>query len=200
MYLKLNNATLMLMRQEMETVTLERYETVGRDAASALVSELEMVLGDASDERPLQTFLANHPSLLAPLASAGKDYWCLDRQRLGSEFVPDFLLASNNSQGMAWCMIELESPVERPLTKAGLPAKKLAEAQKQVRDWRTWLSDNVAYARSELGLKGIDGNCRAYIIIGRRATLDPKQIKEYRALSTSSTTVMTYDRLIDQLK
>ena len=84
-------------------------------------------------------------------------------------------------------------------TKAGLPAKKLAEALKQVRDWRTWLADNVAYARGELGLKDIEANCPAYVIIGRRGSLDPKQVKTYRALSTEANTVMSYDRLLEQM-
>lgn len=94
-------------------------------------------------------------------------------------------------------MVELESPTERPLTKGGVPGKKLAEALKQVRDWRTWLTDNVAYARNQLGLKDIDGACHSYVVIGRRASLDANQLKTYRALSTDNTTVMTYDRLRD---
>ena len=96
-------------------------------------------------------------------------------------------------------MVELESPNEKALTKAGLPAKKLAEALKQIRDWRTWLTDNVAYARGELGLKDIEATCPAYIVIGRRGSLDPKQVKTYSALSTDGTTVMSYDRLLDQM-
>jgi hypothetical protein len=128
-------------------------------------------------------FLASFPVLLTPLAPAGGTIWCLDRPRLGSEFVPDFLLATITSVGFRWTLIELESPPERPLTRAGLPANKLADALRQVRDRRTWLTDNVAYARAELGLKDIDSACTAFIVIGRRAGLDPKQIKTYRALS-----------------
>ena len=37
------------------------------------------------------------------------------------------------------------------------------------------------YAREGLGLKDVDANCMAFIIIGRRSSLDPKQIKKYRA-------------------
>jgi hypothetical protein len=171
----------------------------GREPAADTVSEFERVLEDAPDERPLQTILASFPVLLGPLAPAGGTIWCLDRPRLGAELVPDFLLASITSVGFRWAMIELESPSEKALTKAGLPAKKLAEALKQTRDWRTWLTDNVAYARSELGLKDIDAHCPAYVVIGRRGSLDSKQAKTYRALSSDKTTVMSYDRLLDQM-
>jgi hypothetical protein len=57
----------------------------------------------------------------------------------------------------------------------------------------------VGYARGELGLKEIEGNCSAYIVIGRRSRLDPKQIKTYRALSEDRTTVMSYDRLLEHM-
>ena len=182
---------------------LEKWEqcrvTVGREPAAETVDDFERLLGDVSDERPVQSFLASFPVLLGPLAPPGGSTWCLDRPRLGSEFVPDFLLASITSVGFRWAMVELESPNEKALTKAGLPAKKLAEALKQVRDWRTWLTDNVAYARGELGLMDIEANCPAYIVIGRRGSLDPKQAKTYSALSTNGTTVMSYDRLLDQM-
>ncbi len=177
----------------------ERHITVSRDAAPAIIDEFDRVLADARDENPLQTLLAAHSSLLAPLAPPGSDYWCLDRPRLGAELIPDFLLASRTSEGFRWAMVELESPAALALTRAGLPARKLADALKQVRDWRTWLTDNVAYARGELGLADIDANCPAYVIIGRRSALDPKQVKTYRALSADGTTVMSYDRLRDHI-
>jgi hypothetical protein len=189
----------MQMSKQVLEKWMQHRVTAGREPAAETVDDFERVLGDAPDERPLQTFLASFPVLLGPLALPGGTIWCLDRPRLGSEFVPDFLLASITSVGFRWAMVELESPNEKALTKAGLPAKKLSEALKQIRDWRTWLTDNVAYARGELGLKDIDANCPAYIIIGRRGSLDPKQVKTYRALSADGTTVMSYDRLLEQM-
>lgn len=177
----------------------ERQVTLAREPAPAIVDEFDRVLSDAPDESPLQTFLAAHGSLLGAFAPPGSDYWCLDRPRFGSELIPDFLLASRTSEGFRWAMIELESPNAKALTRAGVPASKLAEALKQVRDWRSWLTDNVAYARNELGLKDIDANCPAIVIIGRRVALDPGQAKTYRELSSDGTTVMSYDRLRDQI-
>jgi len=184
--------------------TLDKWTAcfVGRDRepSAAAVDEFDRVLSDAADERPLQTFLASHPVLLAPLLPPGGAFWCLDRPRFGAEWIPDFLLASVTSVGFLWVLIELESPNRNALTKGGLPALKLAEAQRQVRDWRTWLTDNVAYARGQLGLTDIEGTCRAYIVIGRRGGLDPKHAKTFRALSTDHTTVMSYDRLRDAMR
>ena len=187
--------------EEMTRPTLRMW-TASRVTAGPLTSpetldEFERLLGDAIDERPLQSFLASSPSLLAALLPPGASYWCLDRPRLGSDHVPDFLLASSSSAGFHWVMVELESPTAKALTKAGLPARHLVAAQKQVRDWRTWLTRNVAYARDGLGLTDIDCNVPAFIVIGRRSVLAPRQIEQYRALSTQSLTVLTYDRLCD---
>ena len=178
----------------------DRVVTAGREPAADIVREFERVLADAVDERPLQTFLASAPMLLGPLAPPGANYWCLDRPQLGAEFVPDFLLASATSAGFRWIAIELESPTVKALTKAGLPARKLADALGQIRDWRTWLTDNVAYARQERGLKDIDGNCEAVVVIGRRSSLDPKQVKRYRAPSSDGIAVMSYDRIHDAMR
>jgi hypothetical protein len=165
-----------------------------------VIDEFARILGDAADERPLQRFLADQPTLLAPLAPPGSGFWCLDRPPLGSEFIPDFLLATRSSAGFCWTMVELEGPNERALTKSGLPARKLAEAMKQVRDWRSWLRVNIAYARNQLGLTEIDGECHACVIIGKRAALEPKHAQVYREISNDRTTVMSYDRLLEMMK
>lgn len=188
----------------MKASVLEKWDghvvTAGREPVRDIVAEFERVLADAVDERPLQSILAFAPVLLGPLAPPGGSYWCLDRPQLGAEYVPDFLLASATSVGFRWIAIELESPTAKALTKAGLPARKLADALGQIRDWRTWLMDNVAYARQERGLKDIDGNCEAVVVIGRRSSLDPKQVNRYRAISTDGITVMSYDRLHDSMQ
>ena len=174
--------------------------SAGREPALGSLQDFESVLDDARDERPIQLLLAGLPVLLGPVVPPGGTYWCLDRPRLGSEYVPDFLLATITSVGFRWTAIELESPTAKALTKAGLPARKLAEALGQIRNWRTWLTDNIAYARDELGLTDIDGNCEALVVIGRRNSQDPKQVKKYRALSGDGTTVMSYDRLGDAIR
>ena len=173
---------------------------MGREPALDMIEEFERVLDDAVNERPLQKFLASAPTLLGPLLPPGGAYWCLDRPQLGAEFVPDFLLATATSSGFRWVAIELESPTVKALTQAGLPARKLAEALGQIRNWRMWLTDNIAYAREERGLKDIDGNCEAIAVIGRRSSLDSRHIKKYRALSTDGITVMSYDRLRDSIR
>ncbi len=96
-------------------------------------------------------------------------------------------------------MVELESPAVRPLTQAGLPASKLNQALGQVRDWRSWIRTNIAYAHSTLGFVGLAAESPAIIVIGRRNGLDPAHALKWRELSDNLTQVMTYDRLLETI-
>jgi len=161
---------------------------------------LVAVLGDARTEQPLQELLAARPVLLRVLVPAAPDVWIFDRRKFGSEFIPDFLIAYRNSTGICWSMVELESPGAATLTAKGRPAAKLAEALGQIRDWRMWLRKNIAYARNELGLTGLDAEAPGVVVIGRRAGIKANQAERYRELAMAPDTVMSYDRLIEMAK
>ena len=97
-------------------------------------------------------------------------------------------------------MVELESPSQRPLTQGGVPSQKLNHALLQVRDWRTWLRSNIAYAQNELGFKELNAECEAVVVIGRRHGVDAKHAVRYRELSSANTKIMSYDRLVDVMR
>ncbi len=160
----------------------------------------EDVVADAADEASVQTFLAAHQQLLTCLLPPGRAAWCWDRPRLGGELIPDFLLCTHNSTGYEWVMVELESPTERPLTSPGRPARKLNQALGQIRDWRGWLRQNIAYAERQLGFDGLNAESRAVIIIGRRGSINGRHAAKWRDLSSESTRVMTYDRLLETIR
>jgi hypothetical protein len=160
-------------------------------------ADLRRILSAAADERPLQTYLATVPAFLRQLVPSCADFWCFDRQSLGGELFPDFLLCHRNSRGFNWTYVEIESPTQSPLIKSGRPSAKLGEALAQISDWRTWLRENISYARNHHHLEQIDAEAPSIVIIGRRSDINPKYSLKYRALSSGIVTVMTYDRLFD---
>ena len=161
------------------------------------ITRLESLLADARDEMPLQGVLADCPALLRGVIPACADAWYFPKPPLGNQFLPDFLLCHRNSLGFNWTLVELESPTAPILTRAGVIAAKLNDAQRQVRDWRIWLRANIAYAQGELGLTEIDAECSSVIIIGRRHAMGPGNARKYRELSDARDRVMTYDRLVE---
>jgi hypothetical protein len=156
-------------------------------------------VADARDEAPIQAALAVTPSLLRGILPTASPFcWCFDRPRFGSEFIPDFLLAEQNSAGIQWVMVELESPRHAALTASGKMSAKLTDAVRQINDWRSWLRDNIAYAQGQLDFRRIHAEIPAIIVIGRRTTMGRRQSDRYRELSMRDhLTVMTYDRLIE---
>jgi hypothetical protein len=120
----------------------------------------------------------------------GSDIYIYDRPKLGSEYIPDFLISVRNSQGLQWTCIELESPTKKALTKSGVMTAKLSQAVGQISDWKDWLRDNIAYAQAELGLKEISNELEAWIIIGRRANMSEAQRKRYASLNRLGFTVL----------
>ncbi|EFE72130.1 predicted protein [Streptomyces viridosporus ATCC 14672] len=79
---------------------------------------LHEAMDNATEERPMQVVLENHPALLANVIAGHHGIWVRPQVRLGDRYVSDFLIASRTSAGLRWHLVELESPTER-LTNPG---------------------------------------------------------------------------------
>ncbi len=137
------------------------------------VASLQAAIDGATTEQDLQEFLTAQPVLLIQHLGGGHGRWVLPKPRLGSHYVPDFIIGDRDSDGRRWIAVELESPMRPMFTKAGDPSRYLTRAIRQLLDWRTWLAQNRSYAiapRDEdgLGLEDIDSDIAGLIIIGRR--------------------------------
>ncbi len=134
-------------------------------------------LSVATMEEELQEFLSANPMLLAVQLGGGHGRWVIPKKRLGSEYVPDFMIGERSSIGFEWHAVELESPRVKMFTKAGNPTKELTHAIRQIEDWKRWLQLNQNYAsrartESGLGLTDITADLPGLILIGRRADID----------------------------
>jgi len=143
------------------------------DNLTALTSALD----GATREEDIQQFLQMNPHFLIQHLGGGHGRWVIPKQKLGAEYVTDFLIAERHSIGFEWQAVELESPLRPMFNKNGDPSQYLHHAIRQITDWRAWLRSNQAYAsrpKSDggLGLSDIDANVKGLILIGRRATID----------------------------
>ncbi len=148
------------------------------DISEAGLSRFVEVLDDATDERPLQQHLEEHPILLIQHLGGGHGRYVLPQKRLGAEYVPDFMIADRDSFGFHWHAVEIESPRATMFNKNGDPSAGLTHAIRQVQDWRAWLGRNQDYAgrlfeKKGLNLTDITANVAGLILIGRRDEVDP---------------------------
>lgn len=142
------------------------------------IDAFRTALDTATCEEHVQAYLTAHPLMLVQPLGGGHGRWVIPKQRLGSEHVTDYVIGDKDSIGYHWTVVELESPHAELFTKRGDESAALRHAIRQVEDWRSWVGENIAYARSEsdhgLNLPSISANTPAWVIIGRRRTDRPK--------------------------
>jgi hypothetical protein len=164
---------------------------------------LKQLLNENPDEAALQCFLEANPKFLIQVLGGGHGRYQIAKQRLGKEYVPDFLIAEMSSIGIEWHAVEIESPRAVSHRKDGLASDALDHAIGQIRDWRKWLMHNIDYARRSqtengLGLVGIDARVPGLILIGRRHEY-PERFNEIRRqmIDREHIAVHSYDWLFD---
>jgi hypothetical protein len=73
------------------------------------IAEFRAILESAEDERPLQQYLAEHPSLLA--GEIGRQCrWVIPHPNLAGKLIPDFMVARMDSGGVKWTLVGIRNP------------------------------------------------------------------------------------------
>lgn len=113
------------------------------DPPKDVFSLFRKALEQAKREEDIQQFLQSKPFLLSLHLCGGHGRWVIPKQKLGSEYVTDFMVGERSSAGFSWQAVELESPLVPMFTKSGDPSRYLNHAIKQIQDWRAWLQQEV---------------------------------------------------------
>ena len=173
------------------------------------ISEFQKLLEIDPDESSVHRFLQERDKSLVSVIGGGTFRCQISKQRLGAELVPDFLIASQDSMGIHWLAVELESPRVVLHRKDGQPRSQVHHAIAQIHDWRSWLRNNLDYARRSksdrgLGLVGIDDRVAGLILIGRRLPNGrefPIEFNEFRMnlLDRDRIAIHSYDWLAHEM-
>lgn len=161
------------------------------DRLQQKVNELKVLLEDEVSEEKLQIFLKENPFLLKPSSEL------IPKQKLGEDFVTDFILLNILDQGPCYTLIELEKSSYSILTKEGVLSSNVNHAIKQTRDWDIWLEKNKAYLQNKLPWFE---SPEYLIVIGRTHLMNDNEKaylrsynREYKKLK-----IMSYDDIIAQ--
>lgn len=178
---------------------------VEKGPSSSVLEELERVVKAAENEKPLQKFLEVHPEILASLLP-GQFRYVLPQVRIGKDYVADFFLASVDSRGVSWTLVELETPRSTTALKTKNDFEEHARTGiAQVEEWREWLQDNLDQSRrtdhNGLGLTDIRPGVDGLVVVGTRERLAPRANPLRDRLSESKRIhVHTYDWLLDTVR
>ena len=168
------------------------------------VEQLQTIIESAENEKPIQEFIESCPHILTSLLR-GEYRFCLPRPSLG-KYVPDFFVSDVDSLGIRWVLIELETPISNvTLERENSLDRYARKGVSQIKEWREWLLNNLAFARQPkrdqgLGFVDIRPQSEGLVIVGRRFRLyENTHIVRNSFKENDSIKVHTYDWLLDQL-
>lgn len=169
----------------------------------SLPSLFTKTLRFARDERPLQRFFEKYPvALIFGTHGGPHQVWVFSRPPFGTieglDSVPDFLICDWSSIGPSWLVVELESPTLNPLNTKGISAS-CNHAIQQVNDYRKFFSENVESLRNA-GWIGLNGDCKAWVVIGRRwGPRSKKNVERLAGWRKQNIEIASYDRLLERV-
>jgi hypothetical protein len=165
--------------------TIEKLEEIAEKFRSLLENEQR--------EEELQNFLKEHPLILHTSADI------IPKQKLGEDFVTDFVLVAPLEQGPEYFFVEIERASHPVLNQDGSLSKATNHAIKQTRDWDIWLEKNKAYLQNKLPSFETP---KYLVVLGRSVGLTDEQKAYLRSHNRSwqNLTIYTYDDLLSQLK
>jgi len=155
------------------------------------VNELKNILKDEVNEEKLQTFLKENSYLLKSASES------IPKQKLGEDFVTDFVLLNILDQGPCYTLVELKKSSFPILTKEGVLSPNASQAIKQTRDWDIWLEKNKPYLQHKL--PGFESP-EYLIVIGRTQGMNDFQKAYLRSYNREYKTIkiISYDDIIAQ--
>jgi hypothetical protein len=161
------------------------------DRLQQKVNELKVLLESEVNEEKLQIFLKENPFLLKPSSEL------IPKQKLGEDFITDFVLLNILDQGPCYTLVELEKSSYSILTKGGVLSSNVSLAIKQTRDWDIWLEHSKAHLQNKL--PGFESP-EYLIVIGRTQLMNDTEKAYLRSYNReyNKLKIMSYDDIIAQ--
>jgi len=120
--------------------------------------------------------------------------------KLGEKYIIDFLVQTSD---LHYILVEIESPNDPLYTKERLPkpSKELREADSQMKEYLSYVKNNILYLRNKLPEINVE-KTTGLIIIGRSSRLTKKQLEKLEKdnSQTIGYKILTYDELATKMK
>jgi len=187
-----------------ETLAKKDYEEIMSGAIAKI--PVHMLLGTLSEyqkllekenlvEEDMQKFLENNPVLIS--VDYKQKY---PKFKLGEKYIIDFLVQTSD---LHYILVEIESPNDPLYTKERLPkpSKELREADSQMKEYLSYVKNNILYLRNKLPEINVE-KTTGLIIIGRSSRLTKKQLEKLEKdnSQTIGYKILTYDELATKMK
>ena len=172
------------------------------------------VLDNAKKESDVQRYIKNNKKWFIP-GSILKNYdfghheaYLLSEPALGKEYRADYMLLGRNSIGYHIVLVEFEDVnIDYVLSVRNTESESVRNGLTQIQDWKRWMDNNREYFIRSTGLTDISGNIPSWgifycLVVGRRDRVNETAnlMRGQRIRETPGLKIITYDRLIDNMK
>ncbi|MDO4293850.1 MAG: DUF4263 domain-containing protein [Eubacteriales bacterium] len=168
----------------------------------------------AKNELEIQRYIKSENKWFIP-GSVFLDYnfghhetYLFPEQKLGNEYVVDYMLVGKNSDGYHIVLVELEKAnTEYLIATANTESESVRKGLTQIQDWKRWIDSNRDYFLKNIGFFDHKINIPVYrihyyLIVGLRermnqTALDVRSQSIYEKINTK---IVTYDRVADNIR
>ena len=180
-------------------------------------AEAEMfleILDSAKKETDVQRYIKDNQKWFIP-GSLFRNYdfghheaYIVPEQRLGAEYQADYMLLGRNSAGYQIVLVEFEDVnIDYRLKNTNAESASVRKGLTQIMDWKRWMDEYRSYFLQSSELSNISRNIPSWgiyyaLVVGRRSRMDEiaNQLRGQRMRETPGLSIVSYDRLVDNIK
>lgn len=129
-------------------------------------------LKQGAGETEIQNLLKSVPHTIGGGYRLGHGAYGFPEIPFPAEYRADWLVASGNSGGLVWELIELEDPQKIPFKNDGHYSESTRKGINQIKDWRNYIQNNLDYVTKSktshgLGFHDLRPKSRGVVVVGR---------------------------------
>ena len=176
--------------------------------------EYHKIIYTAKKERDIQRYIKKNKkwfipgSILYDFNTGNHDAYLFPEQKLGNDYIVDYMLIGKNSDGYKIILTEFENVnTSYCIETNNMESESVRKGLVQINDWQRWMDQNRDYFSNSLGLiqKGIEittYNTFYCLVVSRRDLMDDRSrnIRNQKMFESHNLRIISYDRLEDNIR
>lgn len=176
--------------------------------------EFSNILSKSMSEQDFQRYIKENKKWFIP-GSIFLDYnfghhdaYLFPEQKLGTDYIADYMLLGKNSDGYSIVLVEFEDAnTDFILKSSNTEAESVRKGITQIRDWKRWMDSNKDFFMKNCGLYsyGIDiptSRIYYYLVVSRREYMDERatELRSQLIYEMQNLKIVSFDRLVDNVR
>ncbi len=171
------------------------------------------VLSNSTNEQQFQKYIKDNRKWFIPgtifldYNFGHHDAYLFPEQKLGTDYIADYMLIGKNSDGYSIVLVEFESAnTEFILKTENTESVSVRKGLTQIRDWKRWIDSNREFFIRNIGLlnHGIDVptfRIYYYLVVSRREYMDKRatELRSQLMYEMQNLKIVSFDRLVENV-